>query len=116
MEKENLDNGIKPDVNESLALAGLFRKVSTTERMPTKSDNYFTNKNLMAYFVEDGNFSNGNILWWLEEVELPTDEEIKKIDFSHLPHMTQSGRVLIDFGIKWMRDFVLAATAKDNVR
>lgn len=32
MEKENLDNGIKPDVNESLALAGLLTPAQELEK------------------------------------------------------------------------------------
>lgn len=38
--------------------------------------------------------------------EIPTDKEIESIDFSHLPHMTQSGLVLIQYGMKAMRDLI----------
>lgn len=128
MEKENLDNGIKPDVNESLALSGLFRKVSVKERLPNWSK-YFgktlptiTFSNSPSFMVIGENEPSGilekrikgSFNYWLEEVEFPTQDEIEN---------ERTGRnyqtFQFDLGASWMKGFVLAGkavTAKDNVR
>ena len=140
MEKENLDNGIKPDVNESLALAGLFRKVSVKERLPQEKGIYIVyvndNANIQMPFVcifskEQFKWMSGdykfdeNISYWLEEIELPTDENIWAGAMMNCKHSgvegTDSGIAFDNYvlGAKRVRDFVLAGkavTAKDNVR
>ena len=127
----NLD---QPNVNESLALAGLFRKVSVSERLPKEGKFIFIQENgSLRLCAWDGRkadldwIKNTSIKYWLEEVELPTDEEVKEQkwiackndDGINKPYW--DGKEMDGFikGAKWMRNFVLAGkavTAKDNVR
>ena len=64
----------------------IFRKVYIKEKPPTKTDSYITNLGWNHFSVYKGRnewSDNGNIenvlSWWMEEIELPTDEELEKI-------------------------------------
>ncbi len=126
----NLD---QPNVNESLALAGLFRKVSVKERLPKQEGQYimfFKNGNpfnvdFTKMAIEGLSFDSNDFTHWLEEVELPTDENIWAGAMMNCKHSgvdgTDSGIAFDNYvlGAKRVRDFVLAGkavTAKDNVR
>lgn len=113
MEKENLDNGIKPDVNESLALAGLFRKVFVKNGTPKESKEYTTNVGEVL-FTKQKYWNENGVEYWLEEIELPTQKQITN-ERTERNYQTFQ----FDLGAIWMRNFVLAGkavTAKDNVR
>ena len=60
-----------------------FRMVDVKDHIPTKTDNYWTNIGLVAFFIEDGKFEHENIdklKWWLEEiVPEPIDSNIKEV-------------------------------------
>ena len=62
-------------------ITSIFRKVSAQERLPKEfGRNYFTNIG-NTYFPKkiDGLYEihPDNVIWWLEEVELPTQEQMK---------------------------------------
>ena len=117
----NLD---QPNVNESLALAGLFRKVSADERMPNKTGLYHTNRGMTNYFHGLKKFEHDpHIDYWLEEIELPSEEDIeRKGDEYGVRHGWRSESydssndvgIAFERGATWVRS--LAVTAKDNVR
>lgn len=124
MEKENLDNGIKPDVNESLALAGLFRKVLVQERLPNEDGEYTTNYCLHTKLLTCSGKrkwtikAGGDTLtvtpdYWLEEVELPTQKQIVT-ERKNRNYQTFQ----FDLGAYWIMNVLAgkAVTAKDNVR
>jgi hypothetical protein len=131
MEKENLDNGIKPDVNESLALAGLFRKVSVKERLPERYNMFIVFSDLgqvsQSYFSSEYmKFEKQDVEYWLEEIELPSKDEIRETAWQYgeeEPNANSYIKYRIDCayreGAFSVLDFVLAGkavTAKDNVR
>lgn len=104
----------------------IFRKVSAKERLPFALGDYDTNMGLLNYYDRhSGNWRNkagyGTFKpdWWFEEIELPTDEDIKK-EYSYGMRVTASYQQRMDDmrkGAKWMRDFVLAVaplTSKTN--
>lgn len=53
----------------------VFKKVMVTDRLPIEYENYSTNVGLV-YFK--GSFAHW-VQWWLEEIELPSEEEIEGI-------------------------------------
>ena len=111
----NLD---QPNVNESLALAGLLRKVSADERHPTKTGLYHTNRGMINYFHGLKKFEHDpHIDYWLEEIEFSSDAELTKELFKWCAkrNMIMFMETCLDV-VKWMKSNVLAATAKDNVR
>jgi len=57
----------------------LFRKVLVSERVPNKEGTYTTNLGLMFFNGKDFDCYNtkGGFSFWLEPVELPSEEEIK---------------------------------------
>lgn len=57
----------------------LFRKVLVSERLPIKGDRYFTNDGISVYSPHTNQFllTNQAIEYWLEPVELPSEEELK---------------------------------------
>lgn len=59
----------------------LFRKVLVTERLPDKGDRYFTNDGIRVYspHTKQFIFTHQAIEYWLEPVELPSEEEIQKV-------------------------------------
>lgn len=85
----------------------IFRKVST--RLPNKTGLYHTNRGMINYFNGLKTFEGkAHIQYWLEEVELPNDEQIEKESVGAYDETCYIK------GAKWMRNFVLAVTAKDN--
>ena len=114
----------QPNVNESLALAGLFRKVMTEERSPKESGTYATDRGRLEWSNDHKGFlgfwaGRPEVIYWMEEVELPSEDEIniamsKLLDIGDNWEWDSHTNAME--GAKWMRDFVLAATAKDNVR
>lgn len=119
----------QPNVNESLALAGLFRKVLVKERLPEKSGTYYSSqgRSVLDYThpvnVTAWKEGRDGLEWWLEEIELPNDAEINK----QANIVTQIENSLVQV-VAWtyyakgqidLRERVLAGkavTAKDNVR
>lgn len=93
----------------------IYRKVSAKERLPIQTGRYYTDRGLTNYFHEALKYPpkgfEGNVDYWLEEIELPTDEKIKTMtmeyDFSNELIFTAFYR-----GAQRMRDFVLAALPK----
>ena len=106
----------------------IFRKVSVNERLPNKTGRYFCLGNVYGNLTSL--FFNNQKRWmelqdeyhpeyWLEEIELPTDEEIEKegmkIDSQEEIHDYYNHGKMV--GMKWMRRFVLAVaplTSKTN--
>lgn len=60
----------------------LYRRVMVVDRLPKESGFYLTSSG-MRYFIESFKKWNVTPLYWLEEVELPSKEEILKE--SYLP-------------------------------
>lgn len=85
-------------------MSGIFRKVMCSDRLPEKAGKYVTNigvfdysgpiiipnGNLATYYIERengvwGHQTQPNLMamcfpiWWLEEIELPSEGEIEKI-------------------------------------
>lgn len=58
----------------------LYRQVSTDERMPENDGWYFTDNAKVEFIKEKGYFTYNGIKshawWWLEEIEIPTPDEI----------------------------------------
>ena len=103
-----------------------YRKVLVTERLPKEFGMYLTTRGWRLFqdktkeFEEPEKHKGGgdepypDLAWWLEEIELPTD---KIIEFESKKEEIDKGlsimmRVSWEFGAKWMRNFVLAATPK----
>lgn len=107
----------------------IFRKVLVTDRMPEKGKEVFAiNKYKdicygtihdhysdfgMEYFCENENENMEDITYWLEEIQLPNDDDMrtdidrvhKQRSISHPQenlHRTQ--------GAKWLRDLVLGCS------
>ena len=58
-----------------------FRKVSVKERLPQDTDVYYTNVGKVPFFKGEKKLmidTDQEILWWLEEIELPNFVENKK--------------------------------------
>lgn len=100
----------------------VYRKVSVKERLPQMIEYYFTSVGLM-YFngnaFEAANLKHEYVDYWLEEVELPSEENIIKQaqEYAQLfPHFWNARKQGFEEGANKVKNFVLAATAKDNVR
>lgn len=61
----------------------VFIKVSTKDRLPSESGLYLTNNGHVHFLYGCKRFMGCAPQWWLEEVELPSDEEIKKAVENH---------------------------------
>ena len=119
MQEENLTkqdgNLDQPNVNESLALAGLFRKVLTKDRVPENGlKSYCTNSGIFIYNGDWHCINPHGIQWWLEEVEFPSDIDIQDEATERYIDVRHSRANSFIEGANWMRS--LAVTAKDNVR
>lgn len=64
----------------------IYRKVLCSERLPEKTGNYITNIGLNTRF-KDNTFNKTTglggikiliISWWLEEIELPSEQDLNK--------------------------------------
>lgn len=55
----------------------VFRKVSVKERLPSESGIYLTNKCTLHFISGCKRFMGNDPQWWLEEIELPSDEDIQ---------------------------------------
>ncbi|MGJ1516508.1 hypothetical protein ACR79N_16075 [Sphingobacterium siyangense] len=62
----------------------LFRQVKTSERMPTEYKRYETNIGNVHFLA----FFRHNIDWWLEKVELPSEEDINNSLINSKRHIT----------------------------
>ena len=68
-------------------MSGIFRKVMCSDRLPkVENENYFTisekGHEKIRFFNGtrfESAYHEGEVKWWLEEIELPSDEEIEKI-------------------------------------
>lgn len=60
-------------------MASVYRKIMVADRLPKESGEYDTNLKRLQYFedLKAWTFCFKPI-WWLEEIELPTEEEIKE--------------------------------------
>lgn len=100
----------------------IFRKVLAKKRLPKKDGVYIALRSgfLMGEWIwKDGEWQDDDnsghkyeLEWWLEEIELPTDEKINEM----YPQRNSSGTYLDTNmgrreGAKDIRDFVLAVTA-----
>ncbi|MGJ1360398.1 hypothetical protein ACR79K_27200 [Sphingobacterium siyangense] len=54
----------------------VFIKVSTKDRLPLESGLYLTNNGHVHFLSGCKRFMGCDPKWWLEEVELPTEDEI----------------------------------------
>lgn len=103
----------------------IFRKVSVKERLPEKDGDYFVYEKDedLGELVNAMHFSclvietwKNEVVYWLEEVQFPTEEEIKsKARRDGSLFSKSSGEIWRD-GFnecgKWMLDFVLAVVPK----
>ena len=96
----------------------IFRKVLLKDGLPQKEGAYFCDGGHLWFNITTKKWNsnvNSNVLpeWWLEEIELPSDDEIIKM----YPERNSSGTYL-DMnigrreGAKDIRNLVLAATPK----
>lgn len=72
-------------------MSGIFRKVMCSDRLPEKDGDYVVfskcDTNSTYAYADTLIFKNGSFkevpdwttLWWLEEIELPSEEDIVKI-------------------------------------
>ena len=102
----------------------IFRKVMVVDRIPKQTNTYFTGwDNDNRTIIVGSNYFNGKLFednedteryaqpdWWLEEVELSTDEEIQKFSFCYRTTI-QQGEGFIR-GAKFIRDNVLGERPK----
>ncbi len=89
----------------------LYRKVNCSDRMPKENKECFTDTGLATYLLKDNQWyyvaflrCNPQPDWWLEEIQLPNDEEIESQYC-----MTRYESPDFDWmsGAKWMRDLIL---------
>ena len=70
----------------------LYRKVLCSERLPDEGGTFGTNKGELFFLIAvhhwfyDAKFTVEPPDWWLEEVNIPTDEEIEKRLKNIYPH------------------------------
>lgn len=81
-------------------MASIYRKVMVADRLPIKRGTYLTNKGYKKFckkylfYHEDIYSINSNIKiqWWLEEIELPTEDELsKESKDSYYPYSFEEG-------------------------
>lgn len=92
----------------------IYRKVSVKERLPNETDVYYTNVGKVPFFKGERKLTidtDQEILWWLEEVKLPTDEEIFNGSLQYLKEVgsVDNKNVIVhDWtnGAKWLRDLI----------
>lgn len=58
-------------------MASVFIKVDVRYRLPNKSGIYITNRGVIQFTSAYDRWYGLEPQWWLEEIELPTEEEIK---------------------------------------
>lgn len=76
---ENTDNNSRQEVESDQSV---FRKVRVEERLPTKSDYYFTDRGYIIFGTNTGKFQESKECYpkyWLEEIPLPT-QSVKNED------------------------------------
>lgn len=61
----------------------IYRKVLVSERVPSKSGKYFTDLGYSDYSIPrhewcDLDWCDLDVKWWLEEIQLPSEEDIKE--------------------------------------
>lgn len=59
-------------------MTSVFRKVMVIHRLPDKSGVYVTNRGAMQFTEPYDRWYGLDPQWWLEEVTLPTEEEIQE--------------------------------------
>lgn len=65
-------------------MSSLYRKIPCSKRLPEKSGLYDTDWGNLAFHISSKRWKDGfdvfnEIEWWLEPIQLPTDEEIEKM-------------------------------------
>ena len=58
-------------------MASVFIKMPVSERLPNESGLYITNNGVTHFISGCKRWAGVDPLWYLEEIELPTDEEIE---------------------------------------
>lgn len=58
----------------------IYRKVSTKERLPKATDVYYTDLGKTPFFDDEKKLELNNTpaLWWMEKIELPSNEQIER--------------------------------------
>ena len=94
-------------------MSKIFRQVFAEERLPNKTGLYHTNRGMINYFHGLKTFEHSiSIDYWLEEIELPTDEETRNYFNRKYDSTFEQVRERC-FGAKEMiREFVLSAIPK----
>lgn len=65
----------------------IYRKVLCSERLPDKSNWYYTQKGMVYFDSIQGSFYDsaqfaGKNEYWLEEIELPSEEILDALDYN----------------------------------
>lgn len=74
----------------------IFRKILVSERLPSKECYYFTNAGCNYYdldkmaFSTKESFFSMDVTWWLEEIEIPSEEEIQGLFDERIKELRQA--------------------------
>ena len=62
-----------------MTMEKIYRKVLTKERLPKETNIYFTDLGKTPFFIDGKKMELNNTpaLWWLEEIEIPADTDIR---------------------------------------
>lgn len=66
----------------------VFIKVSTKDRLPSESGFYLTNNGHVHFLSGCKRFMGCDPQWWLEEVELPSEENVNNSLINSKRHIT----------------------------
>lgn len=55
----------------------VFKKVMVSDRLPSESGMQITNNGIVHFLSGCGRFMGHEPQWWLEEIEIPSNEEIE---------------------------------------
>ncbi len=89
----------------------IYRKVNTADRLPDDAGIYFVIGRHGERFADRWSgkswYSKGihNIVFWLEEIELPTEEETREVSWYHEGQVTDksfSPGTHFGLGIRWL--------------
>lgn len=100
----------------------IYRQTYVTEKLPTEFGIHFTDEGELKFIPAPNSFFNmenqeRNPRWWLEEIELPNDEDVinefgielaETHEANKYYNKTLKGKYE---GAKWLRDIVLGIPA-----
>jgi len=97
----------------------IFRQVSVKERLPEKYPVIFITRNNYphlygGHYNTDEGYLKITFDYWLEEIELPTDKDIRKRFYCEGLRKVHAMQHCWN-GAEWMRDFILDVTPKDKI-